>query len=127
MPLQSPWPRPESAPMCRSSARAGRKDAQDALLCLGEKRIRQASSTGLTGAGVRTQYGHNHARFGHERQTAVNRDRYNPHRSRRIKPTRVPVLATMYPGLDMTKAFHEDHIFPRSRFTRTKLVKERDV
>lgn len=24
----------------------------------------------------------------------------------------------------MTKAFHEDHIFPRSRFTRTKLLKE---
>jgi hypothetical protein len=35
-----------------------------------------------------------------------------------------PVLATLYPGLDMTKAFHEDHIFPRSRFTRTKLLKE---
>ncbi|MBY0495872.1 MAG: hypothetical protein K2Y23_16805 [Cyanobacteria bacterium] len=35
-----------------------------------------------------------------------------------------PVLATLYPGLDMTKVFHEDHIFPRSRFTRTKLAKE---
>jgi hypothetical protein len=35
-----------------------------------------------------------------------------------------PVLTTLYPGLDMTKAFHEDHIFPRSRFTRTKLLKE---
>ena len=34
-----------------------------------------------------------------------------------------PVLATMYPGLDLTKAFHEDHIFPSSRFTRTKLFK----
>jgi hypothetical protein len=34
-----------------------------------------------------------------------------------------PVLATLYPGLDLTKAFHEDHIFPRSRFTRTKLLK----
>ncbi len=35
-----------------------------------------------------------------------------------------PVLATLYPGLDLTKAFHEDHIFPRSRFTRTKLLKD---
>jgi hypothetical protein len=34
-----------------------------------------------------------------------------------------PVLATLYPGLDLTKAFHEDHIFPKSRFTRTKLLK----
>lgn len=34
-----------------------------------------------------------------------------------------PVLATLYPGLDLAKAFHEDHIFPRSRFTRTKLTK----
>jgi hypothetical protein len=32
-----------------------------------------------------------------------------------------PVLATLYPGLDLTKTFHEDHIFPKSRFTRTKL------
>jgi hypothetical protein len=39
-------------------------------------------------------------------------------------PRVFPVLATLYPGLDMTKAFHEDHIFPRSRFTRTKLLKE---
>lgn len=35
-----------------------------------------------------------------------------------------PVLATLYPGLDLTKAFHEDHIFPRSRFTRTRLLKD---
>lgn len=34
-----------------------------------------------------------------------------------------PVLATLYPGLDLTKSFHEDHIFPRSRFTRTKLLR----
>jgi hypothetical protein len=34
-----------------------------------------------------------------------------------------PVLAMLYPGLDLTKAFHEGHIFPRSRFTRTKLLK----
>ncbi|WP_433205303.1 DUF262 domain-containing protein [Dactylosporangium sp. CS-047395] len=32
-----------------------------------------------------------------------------------------PVLALLYPGLDLAKQFHEDHIFPRSRFTRTKL------
>lgn len=37
-------------------------------------------------------------------------------------PRVFPVLATLYPGLDLTKAFHEDHIFPRSRFTRTKLA-----
>lgn len=35
-----------------------------------------------------------------------------------------PVLAMLYPGLDLTKAFHEDHIFPRSRFTRKRLLKE---
>ena len=35
-----------------------------------------------------------------------------------------PVLATLYPGLDVTKAFHEDHIFPRSRFTQKRLLKE---
>lgn len=33
-----------------------------------------------------------------------------------------PVLATIYPGLDLTKEFHVDHIFPRSRFSKTKLV-----
>jgi uncharacterized protein with ParB-like and HNH nuclease domain len=32
-----------------------------------------------------------------------------------------PVLALLYPGLDFSKKFHEDHIFPRSRFTRRKL------
>lgn len=34
-----------------------------------------------------------------------------------------PVLATLYPGLDLSKSFHEDHIFPRSRFTTAKLSK----
>jgi hypothetical protein len=34
-----------------------------------------------------------------------------------------PVLATLHPGLDLTKSFHEDHIFPRSRFTRAKLAR----
>jgi hypothetical protein len=33
-----------------------------------------------------------------------------------------PVLACLYPGLDLTKAFHEDHIFPKSRFTRKRLA-----
>jgi hypothetical protein len=32
-----------------------------------------------------------------------------------------PVLAMLYPGLDLSKAFHEDHIFPRSRFTPKRL------
>jgi hypothetical protein len=32
-----------------------------------------------------------------------------------------PVLAMLYPGLDLSKEFHEDHIFPRSRFTRKRL------
>jgi hypothetical protein len=31
------------------------------------------------------------------------------------------VLALLYPGLDLTKEFHEDHIFPRSRFTAKRL------
>lgn len=33
-----------------------------------------------------------------------------------------PVLAMLYPGLDLSKAFHEDHIFPRSRFTAKRLA-----
>jgi Protein of unknown function DUF262 len=32
------------------------------------------------------------------------------------------VLALLYPGLDLTKEFHEDHIFPRSRFTAKRLA-----
>jgi hypothetical protein len=32
-----------------------------------------------------------------------------------------PVLAMLYPGLDLSKAFHEDHVFPRSRFTKKRL------
>lgn len=31
------------------------------------------------------------------------------------------VLSILYPGLDLSKVFHEDHIFPRSRFTRKRL------
>ena len=34
-----------------------------------------------------------------------------------------PVLATVYPGLDLSKSFHEDHIFPRARFKRAALIK----
>ena len=30
--------------------------------------------------------------------------------------------ATLNPGLDLTKEFHEDHIFPRSRFTAKRLA-----
>jgi Protein of unknown function DUF262 len=33
-----------------------------------------------------------------------------------------PVLAMLYPGLDLSKEFHEDHVFPRSRFTPTRLA-----
>lgn len=32
------------------------------------------------------------------------------------------VLSVLYPGLDLGKKFHEDHIFPKSRFTRKKLI-----
>lgn len=32
------------------------------------------------------------------------------------------VLSVLYPGLDLGKQFHEDHIFPKSRFTRKKLT-----
>ena len=34
------------------------------------------------------------------------------------------VLSILYPGLDLTKTFHEDHIFPKSRFTKPRLRKE---
>ena len=32
------------------------------------------------------------------------------------------VLSVLYPGLDLCKKFHEDHIFPKSRFTKKKLL-----
>lgn len=35
-----------------------------------------------------------------------------------------PVLALLYPGFDLTKQFHEDHVFPRAKFTPKRL---RDV
>lgn len=31
------------------------------------------------------------------------------------------VLSLLYPGLDLSKQFHQDHVFPRSRFTEAKL------
>lgn len=31
------------------------------------------------------------------------------------------VLSLLYPGLDFSKEFHEDHVFPRSRFTAKRL------
>lgn len=32
------------------------------------------------------------------------------------------VLSVLYPGLDLSKKFHEDHIFPKSRFSKKKLL-----
>lgn len=32
------------------------------------------------------------------------------------------VLAMLYPGLNLANEFHEDHLFPKSRFTKAKLV-----
>jgi hypothetical protein len=32
-----------------------------------------------------------------------------------------PLLALLYPGVDTTQQFHVDHIFPKSRFTKSKL------
>ena len=32
------------------------------------------------------------------------------------------MLSVLYPGLDLSKKFHEDHIFPKSRFTKKKLT-----
>lgn len=32
------------------------------------------------------------------------------------------VLSVLYPGLDLGKVFHEDHIFPKSLFTRKRLA-----
>ena len=28
----------------------------------------------------------------------------------------------LYPGIDLSKTFHEDHIYPKSRFSRSKLA-----
>lgn len=32
------------------------------------------------------------------------------------------VLSVLYPGLDLSKKFHEDHTFPKSLFTKKKLT-----
>lgn len=32
------------------------------------------------------------------------------------------VLSVLYPGLDFSKEFHEDHVFPKSRFTTKRLL-----
>jgi hypothetical protein len=37
-------------------------------------------------------------------------------------PRTFSVLSLLYPGLDLTKEFHEDHVFPRSRFTAKRLA-----
>ncbi|WP_440070317.1 DUF262 domain-containing protein [Streptosporangium sp. OZ121] len=39
------------------------------------------------------------------------------------KPRTFPTLALLYPGLDLAQQIHEDHIFPKSRFTKTSLIK----
>lgn len=33
-----------------------------------------------------------------------------------------PVLAMLYPGLDLSQSFHEDHVYPKSRFTPKQLM-----
>jgi hypothetical protein len=43
--------------------------------------------------------------------------------SRYGRPRTFATLAMLYPGLDLTQAFHVDHIFPRSLFTRSRLTK----
>lgn len=40
-----------------------------------------------------------------------------PYRNKRV----FPLLALLYPVVDVTGDFHEDHIFPKSRFTKTRL------
>jgi hypothetical protein len=35
-----------------------------------------------------------------------------------------PLLALLYPGVDVRKEFHEDHVFPKARFTRRTLLEE---
>jgi hypothetical protein len=37
-------------------------------------------------------------------------------------PRTFAALSLLYPGLDFSQTFHEDHVFPRSRFTRAKLA-----
>ena len=42
-----------------------------------------------------------------------------PYRNKRI----FPLLALLYPGVDTSQEFHEDHVFPKSLFTRSRLTK----
>jgi hypothetical protein len=37
-------------------------------------------------------------------------------------PRIFPVLATLYPGVDLSNSFHEDHVYPKSKFARSKLL-----
>jgi hypothetical protein len=39
-------------------------------------------------------------------------------------PKTFSALSLLYPGLDFSKEFHVDHIFPKSQFTRTRLRKQ---
>lgn len=41
-----------------------------------------------------------------------------PYKNKRV----FALLSMLYPGIDVRNDFHEDHIFPRSRFTATRLV-----
>lgn len=42
-----------------------------------------------------------------------------PYRNKRV----YALLTLLYPGVDVRNEFHEDHIFPRARFTKAQLVK----
>jgi hypothetical protein len=33
------------------------------------------------------------------------------------------LLALLYPGIDTTRQYHVDHVFPKSRFTKSRLIK----
>ena len=37
-------------------------------------------------------------------------------------PRTFATLSLLYPGLDLTQQFHEDHLFPKSRFTKKRLL-----
>jgi hypothetical protein len=41
-----------------------------------------------------------------------------PYRNKRV----FALLAMLYPGVDVRNDFHEDHVFPRARFTRPRLI-----
>src|SRR5262245_1875870 len=56
-----------------ATLRLAEKHTQNALLCPCKKRICQAFSTGSTRTDFPTQYGHNHALFGHDNSSAKSR------------------------------------------------------